>query len=86
MYGENYAWFTSNFVQKDWWTNFASLTNCTAYQILQASKGYIAFTQREVPPPSNHHKVTATGLVSRTVILFKCMNLANELLKLTFGI
>lgn len=64
MYGENYAWFALDYIQPNWWSRFAHLTNCTSDQILQVSKGYIVFSQSETPLPENRQKETATGLVS----------------------
>lgn len=64
MYGENYAWFALDFIQPNWWSRFAYLTNCTSNEILQASKGYIVFSQSEIPLPATSQTDTIAGLVS----------------------
>ncbi|EDV22390.1 uncharacterized protein TRIADDRAFT_58938 [Trichoplax adhaerens] len=62
MYGENYAWFGSIFTQRLWWNRFAPLTNCSAYEILQVAKGYIAFRNTNAPLLSDFNTMTAPGL------------------------
>ncbi|RDD42116.1 Gamma-aminobutyric acid type B receptor subunit 2 [Trichoplax sp. H2] len=65
MYGENYAWFASNFLQRNWWEATAHGINCTTHEILQAGKGYIAFGQSYISESGLNNKLTVSGLTYR---------------------